>query len=530
MAPDPTIDRPGNVPADITDSAGRFTLLRAFADNARRARDDAFVEWFGRSLSYGEFWDLIVRFANGLRERGIRPREHVMVFMQNSPEYLIAMFGIQLADCVYVTCSSHSQDDEISYQLEHSESVAVVTDAAERLEGIVSSLARPVQVLRSEVSTTTPGAGVGSLLSRDGTTSRPFPDPDALGVIMYTSGTTSRPKGVMWTHAQFYVSAQRFMLALHYTRGERLLHYFPLYHANGGSALLGPIVLVAGTLVLHDRFSASSFSKDLVDNRITMVALNASHAKMILSKPPTEFDRAHRVERGQFALFLDRERRDEFEQRFGIRLVEIYGLTESLGIATASPAYANRTMASAGPPVPGLEIKIVGADGEAASRGTPGELLVKADTPRGLCAGYYKDAAATDELMAGGWLHTGDVGFIDDDGCFVFLERDKDMIKRSGFNVAAAEVERVLIDHPSLTEASVVSIPDEFREEAIVAYVVSDPARTRPTAEDVIEFCRGQLASYKLPEHIVFVEAIPVNFIGKVDKKALRAQARAELG
>ena len=505
------------------DGGSRFSVLRALEDNASRVSEQPFVDSQGQRLTYGELGDAISAFANVLRAAGVRRGEHVMILMANSPEYLIAEFGIMKAACVYVTCSTLIQNEEVEYQIDHSDTVAVVTDQPDRVAAIVAAMDRDVSVISAVRDGETIGSGIGSLGGAT-TWAEPHADNDDLAMLIYTSGTTARPKGVMYTHGQLYVAAQRFMHALQYAEGERILHYFPMYHGNGGVALLMPIILVRGTIVLKEKFSASRFSEMLAEDDITFVGLNASHAKMILAQPPTEHDRAHRVRRAQFALQMDFERRQEFERRFGIALLEIYGLTECLGIATASPPFALRTMGSAGTPLPGLELRIVDADGVDVPRGSPGEVLLRSLTRRGLSSGYYRDDAATAELMRNGWMHTGDVGFLDDDCCFTFLERSKDMIKRSGFNVAAAEVERVLLDHDSIEETAVVSIPDPFREESIVAYVVSAGGADIDLAT-LRDHCAARLAAYKVPEHIVRIEQIPTDVLGKVDKKALRRRA-----
>jgi crotonobetaine/carnitine-CoA ligase len=317
------------------------------------------------------------------------------------------------------------------------------------------------------------------------------------------------------------------MNAYQYREDERILHFFPLYHGNGGSNLLGPIILVGGTIVLQEKFSASRFIADLVRTRATMTALNASHVKLILKQPESIYDRAHDVRRVQFGLPLDLERRMQFEERFGIRLVESYGQTECLGMAAASPVCANRTVASAGPPVPGVQLQIVNSDGEALPAGSPGEIRLKADSRHGLCLGYFGNEEATQRLFSDGWLKTGDVGYIDSSGSLVFLERQKDMIKRSGFNVAAAEVERVILEHPAVTECAVVSVPDDIQDEAIVAFVVSTTALT---PEEIISFCVDRLAMYKTPSHVQFLEYLPEGFVGKIDKQELRLRARQAFG
>lgn len=513
------------------DSVGQRTLLRAIESNARLRAGHPFIEYGALTVSHAAFAAAVRRVANGLLASGITHGQRVLAFLPNCPEYLVVRFAVQRIGAVFVTCSSLYVDDEIRYQLEASGAVLAVTDVASaaRMRAIAATLDSVREVLPLE-----PGrmdasrVGVnGWLSSQSDTLSLPFPDVDALSMLMYTSGTTARPKGVMFTHGNEIFSSLGIAHAFAYTRFERLLHYFPLYHINGGLALLGPLILRGATMVMAPKFSASNFSKTLVEERITMAAMNSTHIKMLLNQPPSPYDNQHAVYRAQFALPLDVERRQAFSERFGgITLVEAYGLTEGMGICIACPIDALWKPGSAGLPFPGYQMRLVNDAGEDVAVGESGQLLLQCQSRHGLTQGYFEDPQASAELLRDGWLHTGDVGVCDEDGYFHFLEREKDMIKRSGFNVAAAEVERVLLGHASVREAAVVGIPDDLREEAIVAFVVA-AGDADADAEILRSHCAAQLAAYKVPEHVVTLETMPENFLGKVEKKLLREMARA---
>ena len=512
------------------DIVGQRTLLRAIESNAALRPQHVFIEYGALHITHAAFAAAVRRVANGLLAMGITPGQRVLAYLPNCPEYLVVRFAVQRIGAVFVTCSSLYADDEIRYQLEASAAVLAITDldSAERLRAIVAA----VPGVRA-VALVEPGCmdassiGVNAWLSScSDQLALPFPDVDALSMLMYTSGTTARPKGVMFTHGNEMFSSQGIANAFAYTRFERLLHYFPLYHINGGLALLGPLILRGATIVMVPKFSASTFSKTLVEQGITMAAMNATHIKMLLNQPASPFDAAHKVYRAQFALPLDIERREAFSARFGgITLVEAYGLTEGMGICMASPIDALWKPGSAGLPFPGYGIRLIDEQGVEVGTGEPGQLLLQCHSRHGLTQGYFQDKDASAQLLRDGWLHTGDVGQLDEDGYFYFLERQKDMIKRSGFNVAAAEVERVLLSHPSVREAAVVGIPDDMREEAIVAFVVAARGAI-PDVEQLRGHCAGQLAPYKVPEHIATLDAMPENFLGKVEKKLLREMAR----
>ena len=512
------------------DTIGQRSLVRAIESNATLRPQHVFIEYGALRITHAAFASAVRRVANGLLARGVMAGERVLAYLPNCPEYLLVRFAVQRIGAVFVTCSALYVDDEIRYQLEASGAVLVITDleSAERMQAITAQVPSVREVVSLE-----PGRMESSVIGVNAwlTTcseqlSLPFPDVDALSMLMYTSGTTARPKGVMFTHGNEMFASQSIANAFAYTRFERLLHYFPLYHINGGLALLGPLILRAATIVMAPKFSASVFSKTLVEQCITMVAMNSTHIKMLLNQPPSPYDNAHQVYRAQFALPLDLERREEFTARFGgITLVEAYGLTEGMGICTASPIDALWKPGSAGLPFPGYAMRLINEAGQDVANGEPGQLLLQCQSRHGLTQGYFQDAPASAALLRDGWLHTGDVGQLDEDGYFYFLERQKDMIKRSGFNVAAAEVERVLLTHASVREAAVVGIPDDMREEAIVAFVVA-ASGTCPDAAQLRAHCAGQLAPYKVPEHLAVLDVLPENFLGKVEKKVLRQMAR----
>lgn len=516
------------------DMIGQQTLVRAIEFNRRTFALKPFLEFRGMSLTWQRFGEAVCRIANGLARRGLRRGQHVMIHLPNCPEHVVAKFGIQRLGAVEVTCSTHNKEDEIAYQIAHGDCAAIIHDVANgALLGDLAA-ASPNRPMCIGVDCGRMDAGAAAfnrmLADEPDDIAIAFPATDDLAMIMYTSGTTGRPKGVLYTHGNLVAGALAAANALQYTRNDRLLHYFPLYHNNGSVVLLGPSILRAATIVMVDRFSASGFGRQLAEHDITLAALNATHVKLILEHPAHELERRHRVYRAQFALPLDLERRKVFSERFGgITLVELYGQTETLGVATCCPVDALWKAGSAGLPVPGLAMTLVDERGSPVPAGTPGEIRLRAQSRHGLTSGYYQDQQATAALFSNGWLQTGDVGSVDEDGFLWFLERRKDMIKRSGFSVAAAEVERVIRGVDSVQEVAVVGIPDDMHDERIIAFVVSKPG-TAVDGAQIIAICGKHLADYKVPERVVSLEKLPENFLGKVEKRALRERAIAMFG
>jgi crotonobetaine/carnitine-CoA ligase len=508
------------------DTVAERTVLGALQDNARRVPDKSFIEYEDVTITYAQFWDRVQRLAAGLERLGIKAQDKVMIHLPNCPEYLMSWFAITRLGAVVVPCSTNFKHDEIRYQIEHSDAAAVIV-ARESYELVAGAAAAattdPRMILCDPGGLESGGEELNALLSGEALTEPWHAGPDDVAMIMYTSGTTARPKGVILTHGNLYLYGHNWASAYCYTRDDRVLHYFPLYHSNGGIALLMPSVLRGATIVMQPKFSVSNFIDVVTSKGITVTAFNATHVKYLLSTPPTDRDRAHRMYRAHFALELDAERRQAFEDRFGIRLVELYGLTEA-GIVTCVPVDALWKEGS-GPPVPGYELKIVDDESHELPRGDVGEIVCRSLSRHGISPGYYKQASETAAVLRDGWLFTGDMGYLDADDYLHFAQRKKDMIKRSGYNIGAAEVERALTDHAGVVDAAVVGIADDLKQEAIVAYVVVTPGANGPSESDLIGHCRELLADYKVPQHVVIVESLPETFIGKVDKKLLRAQA-----
>jgi carnitine-CoA ligase len=519
----------------IVHSLGQLTVdsaLRSVADDMP-ARE--FLFWNDERLTYGDFDHRVSRFANAIRARGIGPGSHVLVRLTNSPSHLVVLLGLHRAGCVYVACSPLLARDQVAYQLTHSDSVAAVCagDEVGMFVGLAQDVGQHVDVISvgpwqgehgqsTDLEEMTNGA--------DDSWSGPSPSPDALASIMYTSGSTGRPKGVMWSHGFFYSKGRRVKEALEYGHGDRLLNFFPLSHSNGGSSLVIPPILVGGSIVLEPRFSASRFVPTVAEKEVTVVGLNATHVKMLLAQPRTDRDRYHGVTRAQFGLYLEPERRREFTDRFGIRLAEVYGMTET-GIICSSPVWANHSDDSCGLPLPGAQLKLVAVDGGSPVVGDPGQILVKSDAPNSLASGYYKDPESTRDLFDDGWVRTGDFGRITEYGYLKHLGRMFDTIKRSGYNIAPAEVERVLAEHPAVAAAVVVGIPDEMRESALVAFVAGVPgAPDRVPVLEIVDFCRERLAPHQVPQHVVWLDQIPESLLGKMDKILLRKMAIEQFG
>lgn len=519
----------------MIDRIGRRSVLAALKYNADHFPERTFLEDADeegrpmRKLNYGDFMTAAQRVADGFARSGLQPGDRVMTLLPASSEYVLTAFGLQLAGLVHVPCSTLFKAPEIRRQLTHSEASVVVTarDTIDLIGDATQGADAVRQCLAWDLGAGQEGdAEMNKMLRTEPTTTDPAtPDPSTLAMILYTSGTTAEPKGVMLTHGNLLWVAELASSIYEYGRQDRVLHFFPMYHVGGGIALLMPPILSGAAIVVVPRFSASRFGTMLVNSDATMIGSTATMLKMILEHPVSADDNAHRVLRSQHGLPLDRERFDRFEQRFGIRLIEGYGLSEAMGFVTANRAWTGRKFGSVGPPVVGRTVRITDEDGKDLPAGEHGEILASWSTPHAIMAGYHRAPEETERALRDGWLRTGDIGYFDEEGNVYLVDRKKDIIKRSGINVAPAEIERTLSEHPAVTDVAVVGAPDEMREEAIIAFVVLREGRT--TTDDIREYCEQNLASYKIPQRFQLETALPKDNLGKIDKKTLRQMAAA---
>jgi len=510
------------------------SVQAVFAAHAAEVPDKTFAEMGGTSYSYGRVDADANRIAHVLTgQLGAIPGDIVAVYMSNCPEFFPVMLGLQRARAVYVPFSTHYSADELTYQLAHCQARVVIVDTAHHalLSSVLPACPRVEHVVVvGEECEPPPRIAQHSLtvLCEAGEAALPpgasDASPDDLAMVMYTSGTTSRPKGVMFSAGNLYAAADMCVTHFRWSPADRFLHFFPLFHSNGGLFGVWPAVLGQATLVMVDRFSASGFGRQLHELDISLASVNATHVKMILAHPPTEHDRAHRAWRMCLGLTLEPCDVLTFEHRFSTRLCPTYGLTESMGNNVIGDPVGPRRIGSAGRIVRGYSIRVTDADGTEASPGQAGQAQVFSHQRHGLPLGYFRNPEATAATYASGWVQTGDVVRVDADGYVWFVERQSDMIKRSGFNVAPAEVERVIRDIDGVADVAVVPTADAVREQAIVAYVVQAEGADLDVAA-VISACARHLAEYKVPQVVEFIEELPRTFLGKIDRKALRQLA-----
>ena len=493
-------------------------LLRA---QASRIPDHAFIRDRGRSVGYGEFDARTDALAAGLVDLGIEPGDVVSVMLPNRLEFLEAWWAILKAGAVFGPINPAFTAPEAAYVVGHSGAVAIVTDrhGAATLAGAGGS--PELAQLRHLISVDEGGElTLDSLADRGTEVPANSRSRDDLAAVLYTSGTTGKPKGSMLTHANVLANAGMGAELLPLVAGERVGMMLPLFHVNAQVVTCVIPMMVGCEVVMWDRFSVSTFWQTV--DELEPVAISAVPtilaAVLHTANAPSGRTSLRYVICG--AAPLSRELLEAFESRFDIRVLEGYGLTESTCVSSLNPYYGERKPGSIGLPVRGQQRKIVAPDGSPVTDGELGEIVVKGPN---VMAGYLHNPQATTSTIRDGWLHTGDVGYVDPDGYFFIVDRAKDMIIRGGENIYPREIEEVLYEHPGILECAVIGVPDEVRGEEVLAVVAPKPGADLD-ADGLRSWAAERLAAFKVPRRFEIRPELPKTPTGNISKPPLREE------
>ena len=484
------------------------------------------------SLTYETVHGLAQRFAGGLASLGVQPGEHVALLLPNVPQFTIAYFGGHYAATPVVPLNVLLTADEIAYHLEDSEAVALVAwdgclPAAEAGFARVASC-RHLIVARAAAGDLPAPAGAVNMTALIGRASPvlelPATHADDPAVILYTSGTTGRPKGAELTHFSMFFNA--LCCATRVVRLEPdavALATLPLFHIFGQTVMQNAPLLVGGTVVLLPRFEPKA-AFDLMDSyRVNFFGGVPTMYVALLNYPDAD---QYNLSGLQWCVSggapMPVEVMRTFDQKYGVNILEGYGLSETSPVASFNQIGKPKKAGSIGTPIWGVEMRLVDDSGAFVSEpGERGEIQIKGHN---VMKGYWKKPEATAEALKGGWFATGDIAVRDADGYYFIVDRKKDMILRGGYNVYPREVEEILYAHPAIAEAAVIGIPHPTHGEEVKAVVVLK-AGASVTEEALIAHCREHLAAYKAPRVVEFREGLPKTATGKILKRELRAQS-----
>ena len=459
--------------------------------------------------------------AGVLAHHGIGRGDRLHVHLWNCPEFFDVWFGAAWLGAVIVPTNPLLTAGELAYVVGHAGTKLSLTqpDLLDTVRSVTGD--RPVLVT---------GESDGAMSFDDELTGVSVADghppaPTDVAAVLYTSGTTSRPKGVVVTHANYLYVGEVVAQHLRVTPDDRMLITLPLFHANAQYYSTMSALATGSSVIVMARFSASRWANVAKFHRATLASLFAAPIRMLLAQPRDENHVHNELRAVLFSQNVTEDQLAEFEERFDCPLLQLYGMTETIAPPTLNPLYGDRRNMSIGRPTLSARLRVVGEDGADVENGEVGELLVGGEAGTTLMAGYLGDDDATRAALVDGWLHTGDNVRVDPDGYFHFVDRAKDMIKRAGENVAASEIESVINSHPAVFESAAIGVPDALRDEAIQAFVVL-AKETSVTEDDLTEWCATRLAAFKVPGSIEFVDGLPRTSVGKIQKEELR-QGRA---
>ena len=461
-----------------------------------------FLRHEGRTVSYAEFDRLANRAGRRLRALGVAHGDRVTLALGNSLDYVVAAFGVLKAGGVLNPVNPGLGLDELGYILGHAEPRLVVTDTSS--DARLRSLGAPTvgaETLAADGPETPPDAGPGA---------------DDVSTLLYTSGTTGRPKGVVFTHGRSGTSGPHFISALGLVPDDVILAVTPLFHGNAWGAVI--TALHAGATVAFPRsFHASEFWPLVHESGATVVYTLGTVLAMLLTREPSPLERTHRL---RVILGLGSAPiRPRVRERFGVQdVLECFGSTDA-GVVTIEPVGVPPRPGSCGPPVPGVRVRVLDDAGAALPARAVGEIAVH--SPARMAA-YFKDPEATARALRDGWFLSGDLGYVDEDGWLYFVDRKRDVIRRGGENVSSVLVEKTLREHPAVTEVAVIGVPDPVLGQEIKAFVV---AGAPVSEEDLREFASARLARFQVPRLWEFRDSLPKTPTQRVEKYKLRREA-----
>ncbi|MEN9935078.1 MAG: hypothetical protein RLZZ387_1657 [Chloroflexota bacterium] len=492
-----------------------------------RRQGHPFLVWGRRALSFADVREAAAGWAVRYAGLGVGPGDRVALFLGNGPAFVAAYLGAHMVGAAVVLVNSAYRRTELGHILSDSGTRVVVTEEhrAPVLDEVRGELPGLEYIVADDGQPASGGRGAEAL---------PRPSSSDIALIGYTSGTTGRAKGAMLTHGNLMANSAAVTEAWRWTEADRLLLTLPLFHIHGLGVGLHGALVTGSTVDLRAGFSAPDVMETLTRSDTTlffgvptMYTRLVEEARRVLSAGGQALsDHSRVLGTGGVRLFvsgsapLSPQTFAEFEELFGQRILERYGMTETVMNLT-NPYEGERRPGTVGMPFPGQEARVVHVrtrapllDGEA------GEIQVRGPH---VFKGYWGNPAATAEAIdAEGWFSTGDLGWRSPDGYYTISGRARELIISGGYNIYPREVEEALEAHPLVAEAAVVGLPDAEFGEQVAAAVVTAAGDVRPTADELVEWCRERLASYKKPRRVAFVELLPRNALGKVQKHLLR--------
>jgi long-chain acyl-CoA synthetase len=532
-----------------------------FFRSAERMGQAPLADFMGRKFSYAEMAAMVRRFAKGLQARGVGKGDHVGLFLPNVPHYVAAYYGAMAAGATVVNFSPLYTVDELTHQVADSGTSILVTVSASALlptaikvleksdlkQLIVGSVAEALPRVKgwayrlfkkAEIASIPDDARIlhfGGFIANDGDYAPQPCDPKTtVAQLQYTGGTTGTPKGAMLTHQNISANARQINLLDPHSRAnnpiapepDRILGVLPFFHVFANATVLNRTIDNGGEIVMLPRFEAKAALQAITRTKVTSLPGVPTMYQALLDNAElakTDFGSLRACISGGAPLAAELKAR--FEERSGSVVIEGYGLTESSGVISCNPYEGVNKTGSIGQPIPGTQVRLVDKEDphKDVPPGEPGELVAKGPQ---MMAGYWNKPEATGQVFVDGWLRTGDVATIDGDGFIFIVDRLKDMIAVGGFKVFPSQIEDILYTHPAVKEALVIGVPDSYAGERPKAFVTLNED-IAANGEDLEKWLNPKLGKHERVLAVVVRENLPKTMIGKLDRKALRAEVGA---
>ena len=500
-----------------------WNLNERLRKSAQTYPNQAAVLFENEKITYKELKTYVDLVAMNLASSGIKKGDKVALVLGNCPEFIISYFGILRAGGVVVPINPIYSQEEISYILINSKSKVVIAQFS--LETIIVPLMKELKSIDRVYyveSNHVELAWEQLIVDQKSNVDLPVITEDDLAVILYTSGTTGRPKGAMLSHKNLCSNAESIAKLTEFTSEDRILAVLPMFHIFCMSVCINAPIICGGTIVISEKFSPIDVMQTIMTEKVTLFAGVPTMYSILLQLVGYSADHFKTLRvclSGGASLPVQVLQR--FEEKYKVNILEGFGCTETAPVTAFNPLKGIRKVGSVGIDIPGVKNKIVDPNGTEVARGEIGELVVKGPN---VMIGYLGMPDETTYSIKNGWFHTGDLAKMDEDGYIYIVDRMKDMIIVGGYNVYPREVEEVLYNHPAIIEAVVIGVPDPIFGEQVKAFVVRNDHLL--STDDLIVFCNQQLAKYKVPKEIEIMNEMPKNSTGKILRRELRTYSK----
>ncbi|MGI5978476.1 MAG: crotonobetaine/carnitine-CoA ligase [Oscillospiraceae bacterium] len=515
----------------MTDIVGNRTLRSQWDETVQFYGDKTFLEFVSvedqvTSYTYSEFDKLVKQAANVFLDMGVKKDELVATHLHNTPQYLICWLALAQIGAVTVPMNEHYKLDESSYVIQkcgirrliaEPRSVDMFVNARDALELDDIVLTQGHHKSPGLIHLQDEMAKQPATLKEDRAVST-----EDMAVILFTSGTTCYPKGAIYTHCNVVYGGLVHVAQMGMSHGDKFLSAMPCYHMDFQEMAAMPVICTGSTLIMVEHYSARRFWSQVCRYKANFTDTMSIINRTMMMQPVQPWEKEHCLKQIYFSMGMSDEEKEQFESRFNVRLLNSYGMTETVSGVTCVPLTGDQHWPSVGRPALSYEIKIVDCNGNEVPPYALGEICVHGIPGKTIIPGYYKDPEATEKLIdRDGWLHTGDKGYLDPGGWLFFVDRMSDVIKRAGENISSSEVECILTSHEKIADAAVIGVPDPIRDQAVKAFVQLKENQVMTECE-VIEFCSEHLSKFKVPTIVEFVTDFPRTATGKIKKQLLR--------